>query len=166
MDFIKYNNARYNKNIGGFMSNEIKIISTNLNFKTNQMLRMKPNDVRIIILHHRGGRGDIESIHLQHLKNGWAGCGYHFYIRYDGKIYEGRPTSFVGSHCNGNNSKSIGICLEGNFLKEEPRPAQLTACKELVVYLKGKFKNINNVLNHNDLYKTQCPVVDLKEMIK
>lgn len=142
----------------------MEIIKTNLKFAQN-MSPLKPNKAYLIILHHRCGTGDIESIHKTHLAKGWAGCGYHFYIRFDGKVYEGRPVKFIGAHCAGNNSMSIGICLEGDFRKVKPTKEQIESLKELVVYLKKKFPTIKKVLNHNDLYKTACPVVNLKEMI-
>ena len=51
----------------------------------------KRNKTNVLIIHHRGGNGDLESIHQQHLRQGWAGIGYHYYIRKDGQIYGGRP---------------------------------------------------------------------------
>lgn len=140
----------------------MEIIKSHLQFKND----IKPmRDVYLIILHHRAGQGDIESIHEAHLKRGWSGCGYHFYIRFDGKIYEGRPTKFMGAHCAGNNSKSIGICLEGNFKKQQPTKLQMDSLRELVKYLKQKYPTIKHINNHNDFYRTECPVVNLKEMI-
>ena len=46
---------------------------------------------KYIILHHRAGNGDVQSIHQTHLANGWSGIGYHFYVRKDGSVYLGRP---------------------------------------------------------------------------
>lgn len=130
------------------------------------MVARKTSDIVLIILHHRCGDGDVESIHMQHIGRGWAGIGYHYYIRRDGTIYEGRPVQFVGAHCPNNNSKSIGICLEGDFRKVQPSKEQLTACKELIAKLRKDIPSIKRVLNHNDLYKTLCPVVNLKELVK
>ena len=33
-------------------------------------------ETRYIILHHRAGNGDVQSIHKTHLGNGWNGIGY------------------------------------------------------------------------------------------
>ena len=144
----------------------MNIQTTHLKFNTKEMVARKISDIVLIILHHRCGDGDIESIHMQHIGRGWAGIGYHYYIRRDGTVYEGRPVYFVGAHCPNNNSKSIGICLEGDFRKVQPSKEQLAACKELIAKLRKDILSIKRVLNHNDLYKTLCPVVNLKELVK
>lgn len=142
-----------------------KLSNDEMRFNNKGLARRNVNDIRIIILHHRGGQGDVQSIHAQHLKQGWAGIGYNYYIRFSGKIYQGRPIEFIPSHCSGNNSKSIGICLEGDFRKQQPTKLQMESLRQLVEMLKEKYPNINKVLNHRDLYATQCPVLDLKAML-
>ena len=48
----------------------------------------KRTSTKYIILHHRAGNGDADSIHSTHLvNNGWSGIGYHFYVRKDGSVY-------------------------------------------------------------------------------
>lgn len=144
----------------------VEIIKNNLSFK-GQLQKRK--DTVLIILHHQAGKGQtVKQIHEYHKnKLGWAGIGYHFFIDFNGNIFEGRPINTIGAHCNGNNSKSIGICLEGDFRYDKPTNEQIKSLKELVSYIKEKYPSIGNrVLNHNDLYKTLCPVVDLKNMIK
>lgn len=136
-----------------------------ISFNTSKLTILNPKKIQFIILHHRCGNGDVVSIHEQHKRQGWAGIGYHFYIRKDGIIYTGRPTKYVGSHCKGNNSCSLGICLEGDFRKEKPTKEQIKALKELVKDLKSEFPTIRKVMHHSELYPTACPVVNLKKMI-
>ena len=62
----------------------------------------------------------------------------------------------VGAHATNHNSKSIGICFEGNFENETMCAAQKQAGIELVNYLKEKYK-ITKVLKHKDVGKTACP---------
>ena len=143
----------------------MKLIKSNLQFKTNKLQKLIPNKVLLVVLHHRAGNGDIESIHTQHLKNGWAGIGYHFYIRKDGTVYEGRPIAYVGSHCKGNNSCSIGVCLEGDFRKEVPTFEQLKVVKEVYEMVRKTYRNIYKMVNHRDLFKTSCPCVDLVKLV-
>ena len=109
-----------------------------------------------IILHHRAGNGDVESIDKLHKGNGWTCIGYQFYIRKDGSIYRGRREDSVGAHATNHNSKSIGICFEGNFENESMTATQINSGKELVSYLKDKYK-ITKVLAHRDVGKTACP---------
>lgn len=117
----------------------------------------KRGETKYIVLHHRAGDGDVESIHRTHLNNGWTGIGYHFYIRKSGEIFKGRPIGTVGAHVAGKNSESIGVCFEGNFEKETAMSkAQLQSGRELVEYLKTLYPKAE-VIRHRDLQATACP---------
>lgn len=140
---------------------------TVLDFNYNNMSKRKLSEIYLVILHHRCGTGDVESIHEYHKdKLKWAGIGYHYYIRFDGSLYEGRPVDYIGAHCPSNNTHSIGICFEGDFRKDQPTVEQISTCKELILTLRKEFPSIKRVLNHNDLYATLCPVVNLKELVR
>lgn len=78
---------------------------------------MKP---RGIVLHTVGVKGDttaavIRRHHVGH--NGWSDIGYHFVIRKDGTIEDGRPLSRSGAHTEGAND-TIGICVTGDGDRE------------------------------------------------
>lgn len=109
-----------------------------------------------IILHHSAGHGTPQSIHAEHLRSGYVGIGYHFYIRKDGSVYRGRPINVTGAHCLGYNSKSIGVCFEGNFENEEMTEKQKESGKELLEYLKKIYPKAY-VKRHKDLNATLCP---------
>lgn len=127
-----------------------------VNYKWNGTL-IKRVKTEMIVLHHAAAKScTAEQVHQWHLKNGWIGIGYNFFVRRDGKIFRGRPEDTVGSHAKGYNSKSIGICFEGDYTVQNMTTAQLEAGKELVAYLKNKYK-INNVKKHSDLMATSCP---------
>ena len=112
---------------------------------------------KYIVLHHRAGDGDAQSIHRQHVQsNGWTGIGYHFYVRKDGSVYRGRPIEVWGAHCVGYNDKSVAICFEGNFENEAMTAQQLKAGKEIVSYLKGLYPSAE-LKRHRDLESTACP---------
>jgi len=133
----------------------------------DKMVKLNPKKVLFVILHHAAAsQCSAEQINQWHLKRGWAGIGYHFLIRKDGTVEEGRPIQYVGAHCNGNNSCSIGVCLEGDFRKEKPTNEQIEALNNLIPKIRKVYPTIKRILNHNDLYKTACPVVNLKGMVK
>ena len=111
---------------------------------------------KYIVLHHRAGNGDVESIHRLHLSNGYTGIGYHFYIRKDGSVYRGRPLNAVGAHCVGHNINSIGICFEGDYTRDTMPVAQIRAGQELIASLKCMYASLT-VKKHSDLYATVCP---------
>lgn len=133
----------------------MEIIETNIQF--NAMSERKSTNR--IILHHSGVSvlQTVEVIHNYHKNtNKWAGIGYHFYVRKDGKIYRGRPENMVGAHAYGANSDSIGICAEGDFNTETMNDTQKNAIKELVAYIKQKY-GISLVQKHSDTIATSCP---------
>lgn len=132
-------------------------------FRELTVMKKKPD---LIVIHHRGGNGTPSGIHYQHLKQGWAGIGYHYYIMKTGEVYTGRPQWAVGAHCTGYNSHSFGICLEGNFEIEEPTDIQLTNLKELCKYLKRLFPTIKTIKGHRDMMPTACPGKNLYKHMK
>ena len=106
-----------------------------------------------IVIHHTAStaKETVEQIHNFHINNnGWAGIGYHFYIRKDGTIYKGRDEKYAGAHCVDYNSISLGICLEGNFETEQPTDSQLKSLSELLQHLKNKYGNVQ-IVGHRDL---------------
>jgi N-acetyl-anhydromuramyl-L-alanine amidase AmpD len=134
----------------------MEIKETNLNFSS---LTPRSKVLEYIVVHHTAStaKETVEQIHNFHINNnGWAGIGYHFYIRKDGIIYRGRPEKYVGAHCENYNSVSIGICLEGNFEIEQPTNEQLQSLSELIHNLKQKYGNVQ-VVGHRDLNATACP---------
>lgn len=111
-----------------------------------------------IVLHHAAAANcSAEDIHRWHLANGWAGIGYHFLVRKDGKIYRGRPIDAVGAHTYGRNTDCIGICFEGNFENEQMADKQKQAGIELVSYLLTVYPSITEITKHMDHNATACP---------
>ncbi len=133
----------------------MEIIETNLEFNSNHSA-MK--EVEGILLHNSGVSvlQSIEVIHNYHKNKGWAGIGYHYYVRKDGSIYRGRPENMAGAHCPGVNSTSIGICAEGNFNEETMSEVQKQAIIELVKDIKSRY-NIKWIKGHREILATSCP---------
>nr|UIW25016.1 peptidoglycan-recognition protein SC2 [Lasioderma serricorne] len=108
----------------------------------------------------------IQDYHIDH--NHWEDIGYNFLIGGDGQIYEGRGWRKAGAHAPGYNSKSIGICLIGNF-DVEPVPAiQTDALKELLEFAlsSGEVKSDYSLIGHKQTKRTACPGVYLMNAIK
>jgi hypothetical protein len=135
----------------------VNIINKNLSFG-NMTLTNKPN---MLIVHHLEAEGTnwtIETIHNMHKnENGWAGIGYHYYIRLDGTVYKGRPDNAIGSHCLGCNNNTLGISFEGNYDSRTTMPtAQFNAWCELKSYLAGLYGNVP-VYGHKEKGSSECP---------
>ena len=119
-------------------------------------LSTRKSTSRIILHHAEASSCTADDIHSWHLARGWAGIGYHFFVRKDGSIYRGRPEDTVGAHASGANNDSIGICAEGKYMTETMPDVQKQAIIELVAYLLNKYK-ISIVLRHKDVTATDCP---------
>lgn len=132
----------------------MQIIKKNYHWASPLSIRKKTN--RIILHHAQAKTCSVEDIHQWHLKRGWSGIGYHFFIKKDGTIYQGRPENTIGAHAKGANSDSIGICAEGNFMQEKMNALQLNAFIDLVSYLKKKY-SITDIKRHKDVNATNCP---------
>lgn len=119
------------------------------------------NNPAIIIVHHLEAEGptwNVEAIHRMHKEdNGWAGIGYHYYIRLDGTVYKGRPDGAIGSHCKGANTNSLGVSFEGNYDTRGTMPsAQFNAWCELKAYLCNMYGFLP-VFGHREKGSSECP---------
>lgn len=132
----------------------MNIIDAGLKFRNSMDIRKSTE--RLVLHHAAAGNCTVQQVHQWHLNNGWAGIGYHFFVRKDGKVYRGRPENTVGCHAAGGNYNSVGICFEGNFETDTMPSAQKNAGKELVAYLKKKY-GISKVQGHRDVQQTACP---------
>lgn len=133
----------------------MEIIDAGLEFNSNYS-PMKT--IEGIVLHHSGVKvlQSVESIHNYHKNKGWAGIGYHFYVRKDGSVYRGRPENMAGAHCPGVNSISLGICAEGDFEQEIMKNIQKNAIVELIKDIKSRY-NIQWIKGHREILSTDCP---------
>ncbi len=91
-------------------------------------------------------------IHKWHLARGWAGIGYHYVVRRNGIIEEGRPVDTVGAHCKGENSHSIGICMVGGSKKENGKMVTDNNFTE------DQFHSLSFLIDHLDTLYENCEV--------
>lgn len=61
----------------------------------------------------KGHDADVDEIREWHLDRGFRDVGYHYVIRRDGRVQEGRTLEAMGAHLKGYNNQSVGICLVG-----------------------------------------------------
>ncbi|QXV72567.1 N-acetylmuramoyl-L-alanine amidase [Pseudomonas phage QAC] len=57
----------------------------------------------------------VREIRQWHVQQGWLDIGYHFVIRRNGTVENGRPHDVIGSHVKNYNSRALGICLAGGI---------------------------------------------------
>ncbi|MEQ8409112.1 MAG: N-acetylmuramoyl-L-alanine amidase [Gammaproteobacteria bacterium] len=110
------------------------------------------------------GVREIRSWHVD--GNGWDDIGYHYVIRRDGSLEDGRPIEHTGAHAAGHNHDSVGICLVGGKGDDnEPEfnytMAQIKKLHALISILREQFPGIE-VIGHRDVSSKACPCFDVK----
>ena len=105
---------------------------------------------RFIIVHNSGtrqGNARIFDYYHRHVRRMPNGLAYHFVIGNgtssgDGEIEVGNrwTRQINGGHVHSDylNNISLGICLVGDFNRDQPTRAQLGACEELINYLRAR----------------------------
>jgi hypothetical protein len=88
-----------------------------------------------------------------------GGISYTFAITPAGLIFEGHGIGRIGAHTAGYNTIAAGICLIGNYEKDQPTPAQLAALDWLLHegVRKGWWTSPTLTGGHRDTKSTACP---------
>jgi hypothetical protein len=130
-----------------------------------------------IVVHNSGtrqGNARIFDYYHRHVRRMTNGLAYHFVIGNgtssgDGEIEVGdRWTRQInGGHVHSDylNNIALGICLVGDFNRDQPTGTQLAACEELIRYLQKRCGEVNGhypiVRPHRDMnpprWPTDCP---------
>jgi len=134
---------------------------------------MSRKSTKHIVIHCSATRAiqDIgaKEIRSWHKAKGWRDIGYQFVIRRNGTVEKGRGVDEIGSHVQGYNAASVGICLVGGLNNDtyapeaNYTPAQWSALKTLVAAMVKKYPAAK-VLGHRDFPKVAkaCPCFDAK----
>lgn len=114
------------------------------------------------------GAKEIREWHVK--GNGWKDIGYHFVIRRNGVVEDGRPVEQVGAHVAGHNANSIGICLVGGIDaagKPEANftPEQWKTMPRLLRILKAQYPKAT-IHGHNEFAAKACPSFDVQKWLK
>lgn len=112
-----------------------------------------------ITIHHSASKDvSVDVIRQWHLKRKFVDVGYHWVVRHDGKLEQGRPMNKMGAHVKNHNYRNIGICVTGNFEKYEPTEAQYLGLRKLLNFLCFAFQiEKDKIYLHKDLATTVCP---------
>ena len=114
-----------------------------------------------------GREHDVEDIRAWHKAKGWKDVGYHYVIKLDGTIEQGRSLDNIGAHTRGHNQGSIGVCYIGGMSANDRTPEdtrtkeQKTALKQLVAALDVVFGGTLTVHGHNEFSNKPCPCFDV-----
>lgn len=116
------------------------------------------SEIRQIVIHHSattsGSAAAYAKYHIE--ARGWPGIGYHFVIDKDGTINLTNYLETVSYHVSGQNTRSIGVCLTGNFDVQQPTTPQLNSLVRLIRHLGTRFGQLP-IKEHNDFAAKSCP---------
>jgi len=122
-----------------------------------------------IAVHHsatfEGSSEAFANYHINH--NGWPGIGYTYVIYKDGQIDWCYDWNIKTAHVGNSNRTSLGICLIGNFTKEEPTEQQLQSASNLCMILIDKIESIKEIKSHQSFpgYSWKnCPSFDVMKI--
>jgi N-acetyl-anhydromuramyl-L-alanine amidase AmpD len=132
---------------------------------------------QFIVVHNSGtrqGNAKVFDYYHKHVRRMQNGLAYHFVIGNgtstgNGQIEIGNRwrRQINGGHVHSDylNNISLGICLVGDFNRDQPTRAQLECCEELIRYLRQRCGKVDNhdiiVRPHREMnpprWATDCP---------
>lgn len=133
--------------------------------------QFKARKITEIIVHctatREGKDYTVNEVRQWHKARGFADIGYHYLIRLNGGLEEGRDLSIAGAHCVGHNTNSIGVCYVGGLDSEgNPKDTrtseQKIALKTLLTSLRISFPDAE-IHGHCDFAAKACPCFDATE---
>jgi len=113
-------------------------------------------------------------INKWHRAKGWACIGYHYVIKRDGTIEQGRDEKVIGAHVENWNAVSLGICMVGGVSADDIKKAennfteaQFASLKNLLVDLKTRYPKAK-IQGHRDFPKVAkaCPSYSVSDWLK
>lgn len=107
---------------------------------------------------------NVATMDQWHKQRGWAGVGYHLFIRKSGLIEKGRDLEKVPVAQEGHNTGTIAICLHGlavdKFTEAQFR-SLLTLCHQINEAYDGRV----TFHGHREVANKACPVFDYKAVL-
>lgn len=104
------------------------------------------NIVQNLIIHHTAvsrekNPAQFDAVNAYHAMKGWGKIGYHYLIEANGEVRKGRDEKESGAHTSQMlmNFRSLGICLTGDFDKEDPTPEQIVALRNLIAEIRTRY---------------------------
>lgn len=122
-----------------------------------------------ITVHHEGTRAfrftsrrrtvsELGRVLESHMEHRFGDIAYHLVVDYAGRVWEGRSLSYEGAHVSSANEGNLGVMLLGNFERQYPSAAQLSAMDDLIAILRRQYGlSAGRVYGHRDLGPTLCP---------
>jgi hypothetical protein len=96
--------------------------------------------------------------------NDWSDIGYHYFIRKDGTLEDGRPLERTPAAQKNHNTGTIAICLSG-LAEENFTLAQFATLKALALEINNAYGGALTFHGHREVASKACPVFDYKSVL-
>jgi len=107
---------------------------------------------------------NIATLRAWHLARGWSDVGYHYFIRKDGTLEDGRPLERTPAAQRGHNTGTLAICLHG-LKKDKFTAAQFAALRRLCREIDQAYDGAVTYHGHCEVAAKSCPVFDYREVL-
>ncbi|MBP1862161.1 peptidoglycan recognition protein family protein [Rhizobium herbae] len=107
---------------------------------------------------------NVATMDLWHKQRGWAGVGYHFFIRKNGMLEIGRSLELTPAAQENNNIGTIAICLHG-LKAEKFTQAQFATLITLCRQIDAAYSSAVTFHGHCEVARKACPVFDYKRVL-
>lgn len=107
---------------------------------------------------------NVATMDQWHRQRGWAGVGYHLFIRKSGLIEKGRDLEKVPAAQEGHNTGTIAICLHG-LAVDKFTDAQFRALLTLCHQINEAYVGAVTFHGHREVANKACPVFDYKSVL-
>ena len=108
---------------------------------------------------------DVSVIDKWHKARGWNGIGYHYFIKKNGTLQQGRALNRVPAAQAGHNRGSIAICLHG-LSKCQFTAEQFATLQHLCMQINSAYAGGITFHGHTEVSAKSCPVFDYKKVLR
>lgn len=127
--------------------------------------------IKEIILHcsatKEGKDFSAADIRRWHLQRGFNDIGYHFVVKRDGTVEQGRDINRIGAHCLNHNRRSIGICyiggLDSTGMPADTRTAPQRVALPALIRRLRRHHPTATIHGHREFAAKACPCFNAAE---
>lgn len=137
-------------------------------FLIKNMILFQPpkRNVQKIFIHcsasDHANHDDVSVITKWHLARGFSEIGYHFFIKKNGEIQQGRSLEKIPAAQQGYNTGSIAICVHGLSKFEDQ---QFLALKNLCHQINQSYNKNITFHGHIEVSNKSCPVFNYRAIL-
>ena len=133
---------------------------------TKKYKNRKIDQIESVIIHHSATDisatpDSIARYHVgvnSHLQEGGApGIAYHYLIDYKGNVFQVNSLKTIAWHTSGQNTRSVGVCMIGDFDNQPPSIDQYKSLVKLLRFLKNSLNKRLKILGHREFANKSCP---------